>query len=82
MKTTVHARVRGTWHRVETGHVLPANGMPAIKIACTGALARRGFPETTRPPRDECPECRAGVNRPTRAPGDAASARRGLARKR
>ena len=56
-KETVYVKIGGAWHAAETGHALPAPRRPAVKLACTGALVARGFPETSAKPPDACKRC-------------------------
>ena len=58
MGDKIYVKVMGRWHEAETGHALPAlAGRPAVKLACTGALVARGFPEKSSRPHDACRRC-------------------------
>lgn len=71
-----YVKIRGAWHEAELGHVLAVNGRPAVKLACTGAVAARGFPEQARRPKDDvCQACREH-------PGRAAAALASVAKMR
>ena len=53
-----YVRIRGAWHLAETGYQLEQLRRPAVKLACTGGLAARGFPERSSKPREQfCERC-------------------------